>query len=74
MKLKNGRNNIPVDSTANIFTAGLLGANYISITPGFADKYLREGDRIEHTNQALILQNIVGQLMYSLKNNNKNKE
>lgn len=59
-------NNVPADSTANIFTAGLLGSNYISITPGFSEEFLKPGDKIENTNQAMILQNIVGQLMYSL--------
>jgi len=59
---------IPVDSTANIFTAGLIGANYISITPGFEDQYLKAGDKIEKTNQALILQNLIGQFMYNMKN------
>lgn len=71
MKIMNGHNDIPVDSTANIFTAGLLGANYISITPGFEDEFLKNGEQIEKTNQALILQNLIGQLMYTLKNKDK---
>lgn len=74
MKIINGRNNIPVDSTANIFTAGLLGANYISITPGFSEKFLTNGGTIENTNQALILQNLVGQLMYTLKHKDKEQK
>lgn len=60
--------NIPIDSTANIFTAGLIGANYISITPGFEENYLKNNDKIENTNQALILQNLIGQLMFSINN------
>jgi phospholipid/cholesterol/gamma-HCH transport system substrate-binding protein len=59
--------NIPIDSTANIFTAGLIGANYISITPGYEEEYLKNGGKIEKTNPALILQNLVGQLLFSLK-------
>jgi len=74
MKIINTHKNIPIDSTANIFTAGLLGANYISITPGFEDEFLQEGGQIEKTNQALILQNLVGQLMYTLKNKDKDKK
>ena len=58
---------IPVDSTANIYTAGLIGSNYISITPGFASDYLKNGDTLERTNQAMILQDIIGQLLYSFK-------
>lgn len=59
---------IPVDSTANIYTQGLLGSNYVSITPGFTDNFLSNGDTLERTNSAMILQNIIGQLMYSFKN------
>jgi len=64
-------NNIPVDSTASIFTAGLIGANYISITPGYETEFLKEGGKIENTNQALILQNLIGQLLFSLKSDKK---
>lgn len=60
---------IPTDSTANIYTAGLIGSNYISIIPGFEENYLKEGSQIENTNQALILQNIIGQFMFYLKGN-----
>lgn len=68
-------NEIPSDSTANIYTAGLIGSNYISITPGFEETYLKEGSKIENTNQALILQNIIGQLLYKTKgDNDKNKK
>ena len=73
MLIDKNSNNIPVDSTANIYTAGLLGANYISITPGFEEEYLKNGETIENTNQALILQNLIGQLMFNLKGGDKKK-
>jgi len=63
----NNKDRVPVDSTANIFTAGLIGMNYISVTPGFEDVYLKEGGKIEKTNQALILQNLIGKLLFNLK-------
>ena len=74
MKILNTHQNIPIDSTANIFTAGLLGANYISLMPGFENEFLKDGGKIEKTNQALILQNLIGQLMYSLQNRDKEKK
>jgi phospholipid/cholesterol/gamma-HCH transport system substrate-binding protein len=64
---------IPLDSTANIYTAGLIGSNYISITPGFEETYLKAGSKIENTNQALILQNLIGQLIYTVKDKNNTK-
>ena len=71
LEINNITKNIPVDSTANIFTAGLLGSNYISITPGFSDQYLKNKERLENTNQAMILQNIIGQLLYNIKSSKK---
>jgi phospholipid/cholesterol/gamma-HCH transport system substrate-binding protein len=64
---------IPEDSTANIFTAGLIGSNYISITPGFSETILKNGQRLQRTNQAMILQNIIGQLLYSFKSGDSKK-
>jgi phospholipid/cholesterol/gamma-HCH transport system substrate-binding protein len=64
---------IPEDSTANIYTAGLIGANYISLTPGLSETYLKNRGKIERTNQALILQNVIGQLLFSLKSDSKEK-
>ncbi len=53
--------NIPEDSRASILTAGLLGDNYISLTPGFSDASLKEGSRIEleNTDSAMILEQLV---------------
>ncbi|PIQ44023.1 MAG: outer membrane lipid asymmetry maintenance protein MlaD [Gammaproteobacteria bacterium CG11_big_fil_rev_8_21_14_0_20_46_22] len=61
------RDQIPVDSTANIFTAGLIGSNYVSITPGFSPVFVKNGGNILRTNQAMILQDVIGQLLFSLK-------
>ncbi len=64
-------NDSPTDSSASIFTQGLLGSNYISLTPGFADTNLKNGDRIEVTRSALILENLIGQFLYSFKGGEK---
>lgn len=58
---------LPVDSSAKILTEGILGANYIGLTPGFEDQVLKDGDRIENTHPAMILENLIGQLLFSLK-------
>ena len=66
--------NIPYeDSSARILTQGLLGSNYISIVPGFDDAdnkahpYLRAGDVIAKTQEAIILENLIGQLLFNVK-------
>lgn len=64
---------IPDDSSASILTQGLLGANYISISPGFDDQPLKGGDTIQNTNSALILESILGQLIYKVTGGDKDK-
>lgn len=59
-------NTIPVDSSAAIYTAGLLGSNYINLSPGWSQKNLRQGSAIARTSPALILENLIGQLLFSL--------
>ena len=61
------------DTSARILTQGLLGSNYISIVPGFDDDsksahaYLRDGDMIARTQEAMILENLIGQLLFNIK-------
>lgn len=52
-------NTIPSDSSAKILTAGLLGDNYIGITPGQDEEYLQEGDVIYLTSQAILLEDLI---------------
>lgn len=56
---------IPVDSFANIFTAGLLGEQYVGLEPGGAGDFLTDGDRIDHTQSALVLEQMVSQFLFS---------
>lgn len=68
------QNKIPSsDTSARILTEGLLGSNYISIVPGFdtddeggKPHYLREGDSIGKTHEAIILENLIGQLLFNI--------
>lgn len=64
-------NNLPVDTSASILTEGLLGSNYISLTPGYEDQLLTNGSVITDTHPALILENLIGQLLFSLKDKDK---
>jgi phospholipid/cholesterol/gamma-HCH transport system substrate-binding protein len=55
----------PVDSSAKILTAGLLGDQYIGIEPGSDDKNLHGGDLIKQTQSAVVLENLIGQLIFN---------
>lgn len=64
-------NDIPTDSSARILTEGLLGSNYISLSPGFKDTFLKNGGVIENTHPALILENLIGQFLFSMNDKKK---
>lgn len=55
----------PVDTSAKILTAGLLGDQYIGLEPGGDDKMLRPGDTIKMTQSAVVLENLIGQFLYN---------
>lgn len=60
--------NIPDDSSAAILTAGLLGDNYVAITPMYGTNFLKSGSIIQETHSAMILEKLIGQFLFSIKN------
>jgi phospholipid/cholesterol/gamma-HCH transport system substrate-binding protein len=55
----------PKDSSAKILTSGLLGEQYIGLDPGGDDQMLKPGDTITMTQSAIVLENLIGQFLYS---------
>lgn len=55
----------PKDSSLKILTSGLLGEQYIGIEAGADEANLTEGDRIIATQSAVVLENLIGQFLYS---------
>jgi phospholipid/cholesterol/gamma-HCH transport system substrate-binding protein len=58
-------NQLPEDTFASIFTAGLLGEQYIGLEPGGSEKLLKQGSEIRQTQSAIVLEQIIGQFLYS---------
>jgi phospholipid/cholesterol/gamma-HCH transport system substrate-binding protein len=56
---------LPVDTSASIMTAGLLGDRYISLQIGGDEKLLQPGDQITMTESAVVLERVIGKLIYS---------
>lgn len=56
---------IPQDTIAAINTSGLVGEQYVALDPGGADKMLQNGDRIRMTQDAFVMERLIGQLMAS---------
>ena len=55
----------PADSSAQILTSGLLGDQYVGIEPGSDDKELQGGDQIKNTQSAVVLEKLIGQMIFN---------
>ena len=61
----------PETSSVSILTSGLLGEQYVGLQPGFAIddlENLGDGDYIEDTKSALVLEDLIGQFLFSKDN------
>ncbi len=65
MTIKAKYNKFPIDTAASILTSGLLGEQYIGFDPGAEEKYLKQGDVIDLTQSALVLEQIISQFLYN---------
>jgi len=61
-------NTFPDTSSVAILTSGLLGEQFIGLTPGFIDEeentILATNDHIEDTRSAMVLEDLIGQFLY----------
>ena len=76
MEIEASCNTLSNESKASIQTAGIIGEQYISITPGFFDEdlgteYLKNGDYFSDTGSALILEDLIGKFLYSVGDEKK---
>jgi phospholipid/cholesterol/gamma-HCH transport system substrate-binding protein len=55
----------PKDSSAKILTSGLLGDQYVGLEPGGSEQNLAAGDVIAQTQSAIVLENLIGQFLFS---------
>ena len=61
---------LSVDSGAAILTAGLLGSQYVGLTPGFDEIYLEQGDTMEFTQSAIQFETLISQFMFNQSTGN----
>ncbi len=64
-------NALPEDTTASIFTAGLLGEQYVSLEPGGSDTPLKNNSKVEITQSAIVLEELIGQFLFKDKDPDK---
>jgi len=63
LTINNDYNAFPLDTSAGIYTAGLLGEQYIGLDPGAEEDYLVDGDEIDLTQSALVLERLIGRVL-----------
>lgn len=61
-------NELPTETSAAILTAGLLGEQFMSLSPGGDDLYLMDGDRIYDTQSALVIEELIGKFLFNESN------
>lgn len=54
---------LPDDSAAAIFTSGLLGDQYVGITPGGSPDMFKDGDEVVLTQSSMQLEDLIGKFL-----------
>jgi phospholipid/cholesterol/gamma-HCH transport system substrate-binding protein len=57
---------LPIDSSAAIVTAGILGDRYIQLTPGAEEEMMKPGEQIPYTENAIVLERLIGKFMVNI--------
>lgn len=55
----------PVDTSASIQTAGLLGEQYIGLSAGAEEENLKDGGEITYTQSAVVLEELISKFLFS---------
>ncbi|MBZ4200681.1 MAG: outer membrane lipid asymmetry maintenance protein MlaD [Methylotenera sp.] len=55
----------PIDTFANIYTAGLLGEQYVGLEAGGDEVVLKNGDKIDKTQDAIVLEKMISQFLFN---------
>lgn len=68
------RYQFPTDTFANIYTAGLLGEQYVGLEAGGEEAQLKAGDKIQHTQDAVVLEKLISQFLYNKASENNKSD
>ncbi|GHT96048.1 outer membrane lipid asymmetry maintenance protein MlaD [Betaproteobacteria bacterium] len=68
------RYSFPKDSAAGIYTAGLLGDQYVGLTYGADERPLAGGDTIKKTQSAVVLEQLISQFLFNKAAEGQNQE
>ncbi len=71
MTIDSSFDEVPIDSSVGIYTAGLLGEKYVGIEPGGAPDYLEEGSVIRLTQSSIVLEKLISKFLFSQSDDDK---
>jgi phospholipid/cholesterol/gamma-HCH transport system substrate-binding protein len=69
-----GRYPFPKDTTAAVLTSGLLGEQYLGLEAGGDEQSLKDGDVIRLTQSAVVLEKLIGQVLFDKAQESGNKQ
>ena len=65
---------LPMDTVAIIASSGLLGDKFLTLDPGNEEEFLNPGDQIEFTQSTPGIEQLLGQVIFSINNDGDNKD
>ncbi|MGI9213173.1 MAG: outer membrane lipid asymmetry maintenance protein MlaD [Methylococcaceae bacterium] len=65
MHIEPAYSHLPTDTSASILTSGLLGEQYLGLTPGGSEDSLQDGNQIELTQSAFVLEQMISRFLFS---------
>lgn len=71
MEINESVNYLPADSTAIIYTAGILGEKYIGFSIGGDEEVLKEGSVIQDTQSTLVLEDLINKFVMNSNDGSK---
>lgn len=69
LRLSRGIGELSADTSASIYTSGLLGERYIGLSPGGDPEPLKDGDEILLTQSAVILEQLISKYLFGAGGN-----
>lgn len=71
LAIDNKYNQIPDDSSAAVFTSGLIGSQYVALQPGGSPDVLKNGDEMILTQSAMQLEDLIGKFLVNGSSSDK---
>lgn len=71
IRIESKYNALPKDTTASIYTAGLLGEKYVGLEAGGDEENLKDQDKLKLTQSSLVLEKLISRFVDSFLDKDK---